>query len=184
MKRGKAQQVLGMSFGVLFSIMIIIFILVFGFIVVDKFLESEGCTKQGLFIQDLEQSVTNIWRSQGEYSFPTKNVAVLSNKIELICFFNSTNSIDSPSDEDITTGKPKITEDIIEEIRFYKEDGGNMIFYPTGDACEMPVYNLQHIDIGKITETENPYCIPVKDGKLSMKIKKDNTSPLVFLSRA
>jgi len=183
MKRGKAQQVLGMSFGVLFSIFIIIFILVFGFIVVDKFLESEGCTKQGLFVQDLEQSVTNIWRSQGEYKFPTKNVAVLSNKIELICFFNSTNQIDPPSDEDTTTGKPKIDEGVIEEVTFYY-GLGNMMFYPTNQACTMPFYNLEHINIGKITETENPYCIPVKDGKLSMKIKKDNTSPLVFLSRA
>jgi len=183
MKRGKkAQQIFGMSFGVIFSIIIIIFIIVFGFIVIDKFLESKDCTLQGLFIEDLEESVTNIWRSQGEYVFPTESGSVLSTNIELICFVDFAKERDTQT-EDVTTGKPKITEEIIQEINFYEGEDGNMVFYPTGDACEMPVYNLKHIDLEKITAEENPYCIPVEDGKLSIKIKKDNTSPLVILSR-
>jgi hypothetical protein len=185
MKNKKAQQVFGMSFGIMFSIIIIIFIVVFGIMTINRILDSQACTKQGMFIDDLDQSVTNIWRSQGEYIFPEENLAVLPSKITMICFINYDENAENRlgvSEQELSTGKPKITQEMVQELELFTGNY-NMMFYPTKEACELEGYLLKHIDIEKMTAEENPYCVPVKDGKIAIKIKKDSTSNLVVLSR-
>jgi len=68
MKRGKkAQEVFGMSFGVIFSIILIVFILVVAGIAINHFLGLKKCTQLGLFIEDFANEggdIDKAWNSQ------------------------------------------------------------------------------------------------------------------------
>ena len=47
-----------------------------------------------------------------------------------------------------------------------------MFFYPVGSGEGTDAENIEHIDIGNITENENPFCIENIKGKVTMTIKK------------
>ena len=75
-----------LSFGMIFSIFLIIIFLAFAFYVIPKFLDLQKNITTKKFIEDFQNDVDKMWKStQGsqevEYSLPTK--------IEEICFRNS-----------------------------------------------------------------------------------------------
>ena len=83
MKRDKGQMEL--SFGMIFSIILIIVFIAFAFYAIYKFLGIQDSAKIGLFKNDLQSDVDKMWRSsQGsqevEYSLPLK--------VKEICFVN------------------------------------------------------------------------------------------------
>jgi len=83
MKRDKGQMEL--SFGMIFSIILIIVFIAFAFYTIYKFLGIQDSAKIGLFKNDLQSDVDKMWRSsQGsqevEYSLPLK--------VKEICFVN------------------------------------------------------------------------------------------------
>ena len=72
-----------LSFGMIFSIILIIIFLVFAFYVIGKFLDMKGSVEAGKFIGSLQTDVDKMWKSsQGsqelEYSVPSG--------IEQVCF--------------------------------------------------------------------------------------------------
>ena len=173
-KRGwenkKAQgSVFGMSFGVIFSIIIIIFILVVAGIAINHFLDLKKCTQIGLFIDDLQKDVDKAWNSQkSNFEFSSS----LPGNLDYVCFANLSKPI---------TGND-IEREIGNEIGVYQFSEGNMFFYPRENACNVPYINIKHIDIEKITELRNPYCVKVEKGKIIIKIEKGFNDALVSLS--
>lgn len=70
-----------MSFGMIFSIILIIVFLAFGFYAITKFLEFQEDVKIEKFLNDFQEDVNSMWKSlQGSqtktYSLPTKINAV------------------------------------------------------------------------------------------------------------
>jgi len=57
-KRG--QQILGMSFGVIFSIILIVFFIVVAGIVINSFLKTGDCAKMGIFLDRFGSDVKKI----------------------------------------------------------------------------------------------------------------------------
>lgn len=140
MKRGKNAQ-LNLSFGMIFSIILIIAFIGAAFFAIQKFLEMQDAAKVGQFKNNLQNDVDKMWKSfQGsqkvEYSLP--------NQIEKVCF---------------------------------EDDPYENIFFNSKEFFQR--YNINHIDIEKITENENPFCINNKDGKIKMILKKDYGDNLV-----
>ena len=165
MKRGKkGQTVFGMSFGVIFSIILIVFIVIVGIIVVKVFLNTRDCGQIKLFIDDFKGNVDGAWRSDElMLDFNSK----LSSGIEYVCFANLSSSVKGSWKE------------IGEEISVY-DNGDNLFFYPVEEAC-VPNHRIARLDIGEITRFDNPYCVVVQNGDLTVRIEKEINRGLVVV---
>jgi hypothetical protein len=162
MKRGKnkkAQQIVGLSFSTIFSIILIIFILAAAFIAIKSFLGIKKCAQISMFIEDFDNEITNIWNSEGDIS---KFRRSLPSGIEYVCFANLTKPASGGSFE----------QDVYLNIGVYEGEGHNMFFYPGEYACDIPSYYIAHLDMERITRTKNPYCIPVADNSVTINLEK------------
>jgi len=168
-KSRKAQgQIMGLSFGMIFSLLLIVFFIVVAFFVIKEFLVVEDCAKVGIFIDKLESDVKKAWNSQYvSHDFQ----GVLTSKIKAVCF------------ADLSSGLKGPVVEIGEEIKIYKSKEANMFFYPIKKSCDMPYHLIEHLDIDEITSNENPYCIPVVKGGTRFKIIKDLGEGLVRVER-
>lgn len=82
--RSRSGQI-NLSFGMIFSIILIIIFLGFGFYAIMKFMELQNTIQIEKFLRDFQEDVNNMWKSiQGSqnlvYSLPTK--------ISSVCFKN------------------------------------------------------------------------------------------------
>jgi hypothetical protein len=141
-KRGQDSSI-GLSFGMIFSIILIVIFIAAAFIVIKVFLDFSGSTDIGQYYIDLQSEVNSAWRSS-ETSRMFK--VDLDTKITHICFANLSKPI---------TGK----EEFYKEIQNYQYYEVNTFLIPSGAAGELDIKLIEHIDIEKITEKENPYCI-------------------------
>jgi len=160
----KAQQIMGLPFSVIFSIFLIIFFIVIGIFVVRTFLSSQKCAEIKLFVDDFESAVDSAWNSQGISREFTRN---LPSNLELVCFADLSKRLDD--------------NDIAFDIEVYDPED-NLFFYPTIKACEIPNHQINHLDIDKITAEKNPYCIPIREGKVVMQIEKELNKRFVGVS--
>lgn len=144
-KGGKKAQ-LNLSFGMIFSIFLIVVFIAAAIYAIVKFLDLQSTIQISKFSQDLQEDINRAWRGDSgnqsvEYSLPEK--------IERVCFERDNE---------------------FENIKFDSEQiiKGKM---------------LENIDIGAITEIENPYCINNVDGKIKMRIVKKSGEILVRIVR-
>ena len=84
MKRGRKGQI-KLSFGMIFSIILIIVFLVFAFYAIKVFLGIQNTAQTGKFISDLKSDVDRVWKStesseEKEYNLPSK--------IDYVCFID------------------------------------------------------------------------------------------------
>ena len=163
--RSKAQVKL--SFGMIFSIILMIVFIAFAFFAIQKFLGLKDTISVGKFVDDFQSDVNKLWKSsQGsqelEYSLPKK--------IEYVCFANLLKPEQGAYED----------EDFYEEFRKYFTDE-NLFFYPV-DSTELNGLEIKHIDIEKITENENPFCIENIKGKIKIVLKKDFGDALVSVT--
>tara|TARA_Y100000031_G_scaffold25620_1_gene27593 strand:- start:19 stop:513 length:495 start_codon:yes stop_codon:yes gene_type:complete len=164
MKRGQMK----LSFGMIFSIILIIIFVSFAFFAIQKFLDIQNSVQVGKFANDFQLDIDKIWRgSQGskekEYFLPKK--------ITHVCF------IDYSSDE---KGNNEIFYDELEQSYYENE---NLFFYPIGSAQGINGKEMKNIDLEKITESENPFCIKNINGKINLIIKKDFSETLVTIGK-
>lgn len=158
-KNKKSQQVLGMSFGTIFSILLIIFFIIITFIVINKFFITSDCAKVGIFIDDFNEAVQDTWNAQKDtYKFSK----VLPKEIEYVCF----------ADFD----KEKIGEfekPIGFDIWVFDGSDSNVVFYPPEKACNMRHFFNKHLDLSNLTKTNNPNCFKTEKGKITLTLVKD-----------
>jgi hypothetical protein len=81
MKRGNRSGQLNISFGMIFSIILIIIFLAFGFYAIKKFLDLQSSVQIEKFLSDFQSDVDKMWKSvQGsqvvKYTLPTKITSV------------------------------------------------------------------------------------------------------------
>ena len=156
-----------LSFGMIFSIILIIVFLGFGFFAIKTFLGLQSSAGVGKFINDLQSDIDKVWKSsqasqEEEYSLPSK--------IEYVCFV------------DFFSSKRGEKENIYEELKdtFYEDE--NMVFYPIGSS-DFDSTEMDHIDIEETTKDENPFCIKNVDGKIRVRLQKDFGDALVTITR-
>lgn len=82
MKKGKKAQ-LQLSFGMIFSIILIVVFIAFAFYAIMKFLDINKSSQIGTFVNDLKEDIESRWKAsygsqEVEYSLPSK--------IEKVCF--------------------------------------------------------------------------------------------------
>ena len=150
-KNKKAQEIFGLSFGMIFAVILIIFFVIIAFIVINQFLSTRDCAKTGIFFSELNNKVKDAWDS-GDI---TSRYAIdLPSQIEAICFANLSN-------EDFTGTNKAIGDEIIT----YDHRDNLFLYGPKNSKCSSTSYYIEHLDIDKMTASENPYCIKLSKGR-------------------
>ena len=156
-----------LSFGMIFSIILIIIFLIFTFYAIRTLLRMNDSVTIGKFYDSIQGDVDNIWQaSQGSQ----EEIYPLPGKIKKVCF------IDYESPE---TG---IDSDKYEELSLEYSSNQNIVFFPLGSGNSMNSGRINHIDLDKITENNNPLCFENIDGKVSMNIEKEYGEQLATIN--
>ncbi len=168
MKRGSKRGQINLSFGMIFSIILIVVFIVFAFYAIGKFLDIQKAAKAGQFISSLEGDIDKMWRSssgsqQVEYSLPSS--------VDYVCF------------ADFASEKRGAKQEFYNNLRLAHFEDENMFFYPVGSAAAVDSKSIDNIDLLEITSRENPYCIPNIDGKIKLTLKKGLDESLVTITR-
>ncbi len=163
--RAKKRGQMKISFGMIFSLMLIVFFIVFAIYAIKNFLSWNNTAIVGTFLDSFQGDVNKIWKSsQGDQ----EKEYLLPKKIEYICFTDFSSSI---------KGSKK---NLYSELEFGYHGKENLIFYPLG-STGIDSKKISNINLNKITKKKNPYCIKNIKGKLKLKIKKEFGEALVVV---
>jgi hypothetical protein len=146
-----------LSFGMIFSIILIIFFVGFAFFVIGQIFKGKCDTDIGLFFDELESRIDDSWRgTRGSTPFKQS----MCDEVEAICFvdFNE---------------QASVREEAYFEFSLYDNTGMNVFLWPTEASKQFVGFQLDHLNISSTTINENPYCIINKDGKVSLVIEKN-----------
>jgi len=158
-KRG--QEAVGMSFGMIFAIILIVVFIVFAGIAINSFLDLGSSTNVGMFYDELQGAVDNAIKSQES----DKAFAIdLPKGITHVCFGN--------------LSAPITNQEFYGEIRNYEVYNANTFLYPPAKASGMEWKIIDKINVTKITRNQNPYCVSVD---VDLRIKKSFYDRLVLI---
>lgn len=160
------QAQIKMSFGMIFSIILIIIFLGFAFYAINLFLGTQKTIQIGQFVDGLQKDVEDMWRSQQGNTALTKNK--LPSAIEKICFIDFSK-------------KANTEKEIYGELERYSETGENLFLYPLKNARGLGRNQVNHLDIERTTQNKNPLCFENKEGKINLQIKIDFGDSLVYI---
>ena len=159
-KRG--QHTMGMPFGIIFAIFLIVVFVVIAFIAVGYFLDIGKSSSVGMFYREFQEAVDDAVRGQFEESFFRID---FPSGIEKVCFANLSAEITNSGFE-------------YDAIRNYDVYVANVFLVPPEYAQGMQWKLIDRINVSKITKNSNPYCVDVDDGFV---IKKGFYDKLVFV---
>lgn len=160
MKKGGQIQ---MSFGMIFSIIVIIAILGVSFYVIKFFINLNKCGEIGQFYNSFENEIDSAWKSPIYSGIWTENIP---GGIDEICFGDVANY----------TGK-----EYSEEVNFlkkYKRADKNVFIYPGQNACDSA---LNSYKVKNLIAENSFFCQGIVRGKLNIKISKDSQSSNVLV---
>jgi len=167
-KRGKkAQQIFGMQFSTIFSVLLIAFLIAVAFFAIKHFLEIKNCSQIALFVEDLNTEIENAWKSATSEKVFSGD---LPSGIQYVCFADLSKDANTEDTEE---------EKIYNELRRNADYTANLFFYPRKKDC-IASSNIEHISTEELT---NPYCFKVVDGKIRITIEKGFYDSLVKISR-
>ena len=147
----KGQEIFGMSFGMIFSIIITIFIIAVAFFAIRHFLGINECAQIGLFYEDLQNEVNRAW-SSGTYVQRYYGQS-LPGSIKAVCFGKLEGEIDITYSE------------FYDEFQtIYSSQDANIFFYPTERCSDLSSNTLKHA----IAPTF--FCREIKNGKFASDI--------------
>ncbi len=166
MKNGKNGQI-KLSFGMIFSIILIIVFLAFAFYAIKAFLGIQYAAQTGKFLNDLKSDIDRVWKStesseEKDYSLPSK--------IDYICFANFETSASGGNSH------------LYSELRFFYFGDENMVFYPIGSS-KVDSVEMKYIALDEITLNENPFCIENVRGEVKLTLVKEINEALVTITR-
>jgi hypothetical protein len=159
---------LQLTFGMIFSIIIIIAIVGVSFYAINYFLNLGKCTEISLFYQDFQKEVDKAWNSE-----ITKETYIgnLPRKIESVCFLDR-----EPEETTVSFGVGEEYE-VLED---YFRIGGNMFIYPPEETCNQVYKTVQHIDV---SELDGWHCFPVRENRVEIPIDKGSFDALVKVKK-
>ena len=157
-----------MSFGMIFSIFLIIFFLIFAFYGIKKFMTISDVAQLNKFKDQVTEDVDKLWKgSQGsqtvQYSVPSG--------IQKICFI------------DYGSGQHGRNSLLYTELRNSYLELENIFFYPRGASEGLDSFELKHLNLEESVAEENPLCFDNEDGKVSWRIEKDFGESVVRITK-
>ena len=166
MKTKKNAQ-MQLSFGMIFSIILIVFFLAFAFFGIRAFLGVQDSAKTAKFLNDFQSDVEKVWKSaqsseNEEYTLPAER--------SFACFV------------DFSSSARGAKNGIYNELKRAYYGKENIVFYPL-DFEGTESAEIKYIDLASITENENPFCISNVNGKVKLRLVKDFSDRLVRITR-
>jgi len=160
-KRGQVQ----LSFGMIFSIIVIIATVAVAFYAISYFLNLSRCTQTGNFYGSLQNEIDKAWAGEITQKIFTEK---LPSGIKNVCFGNISQNYDA--------GLYAKIHDELESVAVAKN---NIYLYPVWNACdgEFASKKLEHVKIDEF------FCVSVKNNKASVKLTKGSGEALVTLSK-
>jgi len=159
------QGQMKLSFGMIFSIILIAIFLAFAVYAIMKLLDTQESITVGKFIQDLQEDVDKVWAGSGSsQEFERK----LPSEITYVCFVDYS--------EGASARGPM--QNLYSRLRRVYTGDENLFFHPIG-ASGIDSTQIQHIDLSSITSSENPFCILNEDQKVKMTLIRDYSEELV-----
>ncbi|MBM3228447.1 hypothetical protein FJZ20_00980 [Candidatus Pacearchaeota archaeon] len=163
MKRGQ----MNLSFGMIFSIILIVIFLVFGFYAIKAFLKFQDSATKGKFFDELKADVDRVWKSAESSQ---ERTYFLPSKIVSVCFVDFSSS---------AIGRDA---GIYSELKKTYYGTENLVLYPIGSS-EVESIRINNIDLIEMTKNENPFCIETNKGKLILTLSKNFNDALVTVKR-
>ena len=154
---------MGMPFGIIFAIFLIVVFVVIAFIAVGYFLDIGKSASVGMFYDEFQDAVNDAMSGQFEESSFEID---LPSGIDSVCFANLSAEITNPGVE-------------YEAIRDYDVYDANVFLVPPEYAQNMQWKLIDRINVSRITAVRNPYCVRVGDG---LTIKKGFYDKKVWIS--
>lgn len=183
MKRGK-RGTISLSFTAIFSVLLIIIFIVTAGIVINMFLKFSCKASIGMEAKDFREEIYALKVKSGPKHQVTYTLE-FPKKVKYVCFINGTDR------KKINSYRNNEKEYLMAEETWkrynwengiFKSKQAIMIVYPE-DACGIPSawFSLKCgdkqdkdcLDVSKLTEDTNPYCVKNNDGKIEVKLKKD-----------
>ncbi|VVB79761.1 Uncharacterised protein [uncultured archaeon] len=170
-KRGFCRRKSGqmeLSFGMIFSIILIIAFVAFSVYGIIKFLEFRDSAQIGTFEKNFATHVKAKWAgTEGaethEYTLP--------GRIKEVCFISKTKPITDASRK--------------EELKWINlDEGENLFFYPLNSAGNAGSAKIDYLNIDETTKDDNPFCILNKNGKVRLTLQKNYGENSVRVLRA
>lgn len=160
---------LKISFGMIFSIFLIVVFLAFAFMGINRLLSTNENVLIGKFVSEFSADVETVWKSNEVnqiYSYK------LPGKVKGVCILDSESSGSGSGLE--------FYDDLMFEVSSIEE---NLFFYPPSSSGNLGGSVISYVDMGQTTLTDNPLCIKVNDGEVDIKLIKTRGNPLVIVER-
>lgn len=156
------------SFGMIFSIILIIVFLAFAFYAIKTFMGIQNSAVIGKFFSEFQSDIDIAWRitessQEKEYFLPSK--------LSYVCF------------ADFESSSRGENSGLFSELKANSYSQENLFTYPTG-LFKIESKKVENIDLSEITKEENPFCIEIKDGKARVILSKNSGEALVVIERA
>ena len=162
MKRGSIE----ISFGMIFSIIIIIALIGVAVYAITAFLDFSDDAQVGLFYEEFQNSVNDI------FSSATTNRVIsfsVSNSIEFVCFGSIANNIDA--------GQYNIQLRALREASSgFQQQNTNTFMYPPEEAGDLAFKKIDKIDLSSLNTFD---CFEVEAGKIRVTLSKGEFESLV-----
>ncbi len=163
-KRGQGQMHL--SFGMIFSIILIIIFIIFAFYAIKKLLDLQKNVTAKQFAKNLETDINKIWQGSGGSQEVTYNIP---SEINYVCFV------------DYSAAKKGNMQNLYITLKKAYTGDENAFFYPLGTAKGSDSIEVIHLNLGEITSINNPFCIINNNGKVKMILTKNYGEALVTI---
>lgn len=175
--RKRGQTILGMSFGTIFSIILIIFIISVAVYGINYFLGLNKCAQVGLFYDEFEGEIEKAWVSgsyNGEFEREMPKSGFFGTGVEWVCFGKITDS--AVGDDEDRRKKFEFDYDASADM--------NVFMDPPEKACDGDLFSY-HLECGKSECMDTGgqfFCVEVVDNKIKVNIEKGNTDSVVLVS--
>jgi hypothetical protein len=163
-KKGQIE----MSFGMIFSIILIIAVVAIGFYVIRYFMSLSTCTSIGLFYSGMQKDVNDAWGASDSRSIFSGNVP---GSVKYVCFGNLT--------ETASAGSNEMLQELRKQYAFSTRE--NIFLYPAGAGSCTPDLGSMNINHAA---TAYFFCVKTAEGKVQVTISKGSTSSVVIISPA
>jgi len=169
LKKEKKAQIMGMSFEMIFAILLTAIFLFAAIFAIKHFIDLKNCSDTVSYFSNLQSKIDEVWSS--EY---TKNTYFSGpTALTAICFVNVSLG------KNIGTQQNKeLIEQIWAKAKDYESSSFNVFLWPTAKAkaCGVPVYKtIQHISL----PTQNPLCFFNSQGMIKINLEKGYDDSLV-----
>jgi hypothetical protein len=165
MIKQKRGEVFGMSFNMIFSIIIIVFFLVAAFYGIKAILNYNEKIQLNLFQKDLQNEIDEAWHS--ERTLLTFN-STLPSKVDYVCLVDFASLPKNATSTEIS---------LYDNLKQSGYDSKTNLYLYSQKAGTIKSGTLSHIDL----KNKNPVCFRLINNKVSMKIEKKTDNPLVIV---